>query len=64
MKAMIAKISENARRQLVLPPLSRPSDELPRYQRFLKVESHRLKNLHRGGAGGLEVCQVRAAVYD
>jgi [protein-PII] uridylyltransferase len=61
---LIAKIEENARRRLVLPPLSKPSDELPRYRQFLKVESHRLRILHRGGAGGLEVCQARAGMMD
>lgn len=64
MNALIAKIEENARRRLVLPPLSKPSDELPRYRKFLKVESHRLRILHRGGAGGLEVCQARAGMMD
>ncbi len=62
--ALIAKIEENARRRLVLPPLSKPSDEIPRYKQFLKVESHRLRILHRGGAGGLEVCQARAGMMD
>lgn len=64
MKDLIAKIAESARRQLVLPPLSRPADELPRYQRYLKVESHRLKILHRGGGDGLKVCRLRSAVFD
>jgi hypothetical protein len=53
MKSLIAKIEESARKQLVLPPLSKPAEELPRYKRFLKVETHRLQILHRGGAGGI-----------
>jgi [protein-PII] uridylyltransferase len=64
MKGLIAKIEESARKQLVLPPLSKPADELPRYKRFLKVESARLQMLHRGGAGGLEICRGRAAMMD
>ncbi len=64
MNALIAKIEENARRRLVLPPLSKPADEIPRYKHFLKVETHRLRILHRGGAGGLEVCQARAGMMD
>jgi len=64
MNPLIAKIEESARRQLVLPPLSKPSDELPRYKRFLKVEGHRLKIVHRGGASGLEVCRARSAMMD
>jgi len=47
-----------------LPPHRHPSLELPRYKNFLKVESHRLKMLHRAGTGGREVCQARAAVLD
>ena len=64
MNPLVSKIEESARKQLVLPPLSKPADELPRYKRFLKVESHRLKILHRGGAGGLEVCRARSAMMD
>jgi len=64
MKSLIAKIEESARKQLVLPPLSKPAEELPRYKRFLKVETHRLQILHRGGAGGIEVCQARSTVLD
>ncbi len=64
MNALIAKIEENARRRLVLPPSRKPADEIPRYKQFLKVESHRLRILHRSGAGGLEVCQARAAMMD
>ncbi len=64
MNPLIAKIEESARKQLVLPPLSKPADELPRYKRFLKVESHRLQILHRGGASGLEVCRARSAMMD
>ena len=64
MKSLIAKIEENARRSLILPPLSKPSDELNRYRQFLKIESHRLLLLHRGDTGGLEVCRGRAAMMD
>jgi len=31
MNSLIAKIEESARKLLVLPPLSKPADELPRY---------------------------------
>jgi [protein-PII] uridylyltransferase len=64
MNSLIAKIEESARKLLVLPPLSKPADELPRYKRFLKVESHRLHLLHRGGASGLDVCRARSAMMD
>lgn len=48
----------------MLPPGRKPSEELARYRRFLKVESHRLKLLHRSGSSGRDVCRARAAVYD
>ena len=60
----IAKFEGRARKQLVRAPLGKPADELPRYKRVLKVESHRLQILHRGGAGGLEVCRARSAMMD
>ena len=41
-----------------------PAQELPRYKNFLKVESHRLKILHRAGGSGREICRGRAALMD
>ena len=40
------------------------AERLSRYKGFLKVETHRLKLWHRGGAGGREICQARAAMLD
>ena len=64
MPTLLEKIQENAARRLPLPAGHRPAQELARYKNFLKVEGHRLKILHRGGAGGHEICQARAAVLD
>ena len=41
-----------------------PAEHLGRYKAFLKVESHRLKLMHRAGAGGREVCHARAQLVD
>ncbi len=41
-----------------------PAEHLGRYKAFLKVESHRLKLMHRAGAGGREVCQARSLLAD
>jgi [protein-PII] uridylyltransferase len=60
----LEKIEADAAERLPLPPNRRPSDELVRYKNFLKVEAHRLKMLHRAGAGGGEICRARAAVID
>src|ERR1051326_383730 len=64
MPTLLEKIEADAAARLPLPPDRRPSQELARYKGFLKVESHRLKILHRAGGGGREICQARAAVLD
>ena len=62
MPTLLEKIEADAGARLPLPPDRRPGQELARYKGFLKVESHRLKMLHRAGAGGREICHGRAAV--
>ncbi len=64
MKELLAKIQADAAVRLPLPPGREATKELARYKAFLKVETHRLKLLHRSGLGGYEVCQARAAVID
>src|SRR2546430_16763765 len=54
----------SAAARLSLPPGTPPSQALASYKNFLKVESHRLKILHRAGAGGREICQGRAELMD
>ena len=64
MPSLLEKIEASAAKRLPLPPGRQPSQELARYKTFLKVESTRLKILHRGGGGGMEICRARAAVMD
>jgi [protein-PII] uridylyltransferase len=64
MPSLAEKIESNAADRLSLPPGALPREELARYVRFLKVESHRLKIMHRAGASGRQVCQGRATVVD
>jgi len=64
MPSLLDKIRASAADRLTLPPGRKPSEELARYKNYLKVETHRLKILHRAGAGGLEICRARAAVLD
>jgi [protein-PII] uridylyltransferase len=61
---LIRKIEAAAGARLDLPPNVTAADKLARYKGFLKVETHRLKLLHRSGAGGHEVCAARAAILD
>jgi [protein-PII] uridylyltransferase len=62
--SLLQKIEASAKARLTFPAGTRREERLARYQRFLKVETHRLKMLHRAGAGGREICQARAAVLD
>src|ERR1700722_3132348 len=64
MPTLIQKMEANAESRLAVPPGHLPTQELARFKTFLKVETHRLKILHRGGAGGLVICQGRAALLD
>jgi [protein-PII] uridylyltransferase len=64
MPTLVEKIETNAAERLSLPPGTLPAQELARYRRFLNVESHRLKMMHRAGTSGREVCQGRAALID
>jgi [protein-PII] uridylyltransferase len=65
MQELLQKIEASAAERLKLPPGRTASQELARYKGFLKVETHRLKLLHRsGGSSGLEVCHARAAILD
>src|SRR5262245_57460577 len=64
MPTLQEKIEANAASRLALPPNRKPAQELARYKNFLKVESHRLKILHRAGGGGREICRARATLLD
>ncbi len=64
MPTLLDKIEASAAARLPLPAGRKPTDELARYKTFLKVETHRLKILHRGGAGGRMVCRARATILD
>jgi [protein-PII] uridylyltransferase len=64
MQELVKKIEADAAARLPLPPGRLPTQELARYKTFLKIETHRLKMLHRAGAGGLEICRGRATILD
>jgi len=64
MRELLEKIEADAAARLSLPPGRHPAQELVRYKTFLKIETHRLKMLHRAGAGGMEICRARAAILD
>lgn len=64
MSTLLEKIEASAAERLVLPPGRMPAQELARYKTFLKVETQRVKALHREGASGRETCLARATIMD
>src|SRR6185295_16271265 len=63
-RTLLEKIEADAAVRLPLPAGRQPAQELARYKTFLKVETHRLKILHRAGAKGQEICRARAEILD
>ena len=61
---LLEKIKTAADARLTLPAGSTAVEKLACYKGFLKVQTHRLKLLHRAGAGGREICAGRAAMLD
>ena len=64
MQDLLKKIEAAAEARLTFAPNTTPVEKLARYKNFLKVETHRLKLLHRAGAEGIKVCEGRAAILD
>jgi [protein-PII] uridylyltransferase len=64
MQELLRKIKADADARLTLPSGRQATSELPRFKGFLKLETHRLKMLHRAGEGGQHICRARAAVVD
>lgn len=58
------KVLANAERQLAATGERRPTEVLPLYKRFLKIEEHRLRLKHQAGGGGREICARRADLVD
>src|SRR5947208_4224494 len=60
----LEKILAHAERQLASADAQRPSDVLPVYRKFLKIEEHRLRLRQQAGDGGREVCARRVDLVD
>jgi [protein-PII] uridylyltransferase len=54
----------HAARRLAATGARRPTEVLPLYKKFLKVEEHRLRLKHQAGGGGREICARRAELVD
>src|SRR6266542_3071940 len=60
----LEKVLAHAANQLAATGARRPTEVLPLYKKFLKVEEHRLRLRHQAGGGGREICARRAELID
>src|SRR5256714_7500617 len=60
----LEQVLAHAENQLATTGEKRPTEVLPLYQRFLKIEEHRLRLKHQAGGGGREICRRRAELVD
>ena len=55
----LEQLLAHAEAQLAVTGMQRPTDVLPVYKKFLKIEEHRLRLKHQAGGGGREICARR-----
>src|SRR5216110_82189 len=60
----LEQVLAHAESQLADTGARRPTEVLPLYKKFLKVEEHRLRLKHQAGASGREICARRAELVD
>jgi [protein-PII] uridylyltransferase len=58
------KVLAHAEDRLAPTGATRPTEVLPLYKKFLKIEEHRLRLRHQAGGGGREICARRAELVD
>src|ERR1700676_4755794 len=54
----------HAENQLAVTGAQRPTEVLPIYKKFLKIEEHRLRLKHQAGGSGREICARRVDLVD
>ncbi|MGI9087281.1 MAG: [protein-PII] uridylyltransferase [Chthoniobacterales bacterium] len=64
MSRHLEQVLAHAERQLAPAGRARPTEVLPLYKKFLRIEDHRLRLKHRAGGGGREICARRSEVVD
>src|SRR3989440_4673532 len=60
----LEQVLAHAESRLAATGTRRPTEVLPLYKKFLKVEEHRLRLKHQAGGGGREICARRAELVD
>ena len=60
----LEQVLAHAEDQLTITGTQRPTEVLPLYKKFLKIEEHRLRLKHQAGGGGHEICARRADLVD
>src|SRR6266481_1636048 len=60
----LEKVLAHAESRLAPTGTRRPTEVLPLYKKFLKVEEHRLRLRHQAGGSGREICASRAELVD
>jgi [protein-PII] uridylyltransferase len=60
----LEQVLAHAANQLAATGARRPTEVLPLYKKFLKVEEHRLRLKHQAGGSGREICARRAELID
>src|SRR5256884_578935 len=60
----LEQVLAHAASRLAATGARRPTEVLPLYKKFLKVEEHRLRLKHQAGGGGGEICSRRAELVD
>src|SRR5881398_3039483 len=64
MSRHLEQVLAHAESRLAATGARRPTEALPLYKKFLKVEEHRLRLSHQAGGGGREICERRAELVD
>ncbi len=60
----LEQVLAHAASSLAATGTRRPTEVLPLYKKFLKVEEHRLRLKHQAGGAGREICARRAELID
>lgn len=64
MSRHLEQVLAHAESQLAATGARRPTEVLPFYKKFLKIEEHRLRLKHQAGGGGREICARRSDLVD